>query len=408
MKSNAILKRIFSYFSLSILSSVVGVITIPYLTRVLNPEEYAYEGIMYSIIYILVPLLSLSANGLVAINKVNMTKEQYDKFKSNYISLGIILFTVIEILAIIMSLFFKSYSLIIIVAPIISICSFLSDINATELIQENRAKIYGILNIMINLLKLITSIIFISLINLSWHGRIMSLLFSELVFAAVRMVYFADKSYKFEFGINKNYLKEFFVYGLPILVSVGASWIINESGRFITLNYFTLKEVGYYSVATRIGALIVILNNSLVNAMCPIIYLHLKENTIKSRIKKYTLFYFLFLALSIILIFAVIFLAGDMILGAKYRDGKMIICIILVAFMFSGIYRISGLVLDYYKKNIIKTVLIYLSAAAYVGVAFGGIKSIGANAAGIAMVVSYIVLFIGSYCYAGKIIKNKE
>ncbi len=85
------IKSFLSYASFGVLSSAIGVLTIPYFTRVLTTEEFGLIGLFLGVLYFLVPLLCLSSEGLVGINKANLSSEKYQDFINQYISLVIVL-----------------------------------------------------------------------------------------------------------------------------------------------------------------------------------------------------------------------------------------------------------------------------------------------------------------------------
>jgi O-antigen/teichoic acid export membrane protein len=81
-----VLKSISYYTIISIVSAIITFISTIYLSKLLSPEEFAYIGIFATIIFILSPLMSFSSIGLVAINIIDYSKSEYQKFINNYIT----------------------------------------------------------------------------------------------------------------------------------------------------------------------------------------------------------------------------------------------------------------------------------------------------------------------------------
>lgn len=415
MIKNMIIKRrdiilsLISYFSFSVLSTIIGILNITYLTRTLLPDQYAYEGICYGIIYFVTPLISFSANGLIGINIINFTKEDYFSYKRSYLSFGIINFSIISLITLgIYFQMFRDQMLNCVFILLISFVSYISEINDTELIQSKKSITYGVVKTILNSLKLFLSYIFISLIKMDWEGRLTAILISELLFAAIRIFLLSDKDFKFYFQLSLKDIKRFVVYGLPVIISVGGGWIISESQRFIVLSKFSMTEVGYYTVAARIGILITIFNVALLNTIYPIIYSKLKQKIGYEFVFKITLIYFTVLLFIALVAIFILYYFGDIILGKQYTNGKIIIILMITGYIFSNLYKIPSLVLEYYKDNILRTVLVYISAFVGLAITYLGVSKIGVVSPALGMLCSFLILTLLYMKYAGKIMKREE
>ena len=75
------------YMVLSFMSVAVSYLTIRMLTHRLTPEQNAYEGLIYSIVYFLNPALSFSATGLFTIKKVQLCATEFVEYKKRYYGL---------------------------------------------------------------------------------------------------------------------------------------------------------------------------------------------------------------------------------------------------------------------------------------------------------------------------------
>jgi len=208
--------------------------------------------------------------------------------------------------------------------------------------------------------------------------------------------------------MKKEKIKEFILFGFPLLIGLGAGWLLNQSDRFIVLKFFTLKEVGIYTVAYSLGIIINLVNQAMVNSVVPHLYKSLKRKEGHKIVKKLNIFYS-------IIIFIVAFLIGvgakwyvPFLFGKEYISGIAIIFIISIAFGFNGIYRMTGMVIDFYKKNTLRTILIYISAICNVVVSIILIPFFGILSPAIGTLIAYMLLAFLSYYFGWKILIKEE
>jgi O-antigen/teichoic acid export membrane protein len=136
----------------------------------------------------------------------------------------------------------------------------LSSIHNTELFQYSQPTRFGLISTGTVLLGFMCTVLFISFFNLDWKSRIFALLISEFVFLFIRLYYLSSIGSSFRFTFDKVQFKYLLNYGAPLMLSVFAGWILNQSDRYFLLNYFSLKEVGLYAAAAGIASFIVMIN----------------------------------------------------------------------------------------------------------------------------------------------------
>jgi O-antigen/teichoic acid export membrane protein len=393
-------KKIASFFSFTIISAALGFFTIPYLTRVLLPEEYGIIGLFLSVMWILGPIISFSAIGLVAINKTCLDQEAYADYKKKYISFSFVVFLIVQTICLIMLFFTPQYLHLLIIAPLLAYIRFLNDFHSIELIQDGKAFAYGFLGLATTLMTLLLTVVFISLLGMGWKGRLLAFVLAEFLLLVLR--YKVISKYTLTFKLDRAHSNEFIQFGLPICFAVGAGWLINQSDRFIVLHFFSLAKVGIYTAAYSIGTLLDMVNTAVVNAISPGIFKELKSNRGLNFIKKYSMIYSTVVLVSATLISMIAITYDKELLGPKYEGSGSIIALITFAFAFSGIYRTLGLVIDFYKKNMLKTVLLYICALTNIIFSLTLIPVAGLLAPAIGTVTAYFVLTLLVRKYALK------
>ncbi len=213
---------------------------------------------------------------------------------------------------------------------------------------------------------------------------------------------------KFQFDFSRVAFKEYILFGLPLMIGLGGGWLLNQADRFIILNFFTLKDVGIYTVAYSIGAIVNRVNQATTNASIPILYNHLEKKEGNKIVKKLNIYY----SLTVMIISLIIGIGSywyvPLLFGKEYLDSPPIILFIALAFAFNGIYRVTGSVIAFYKQNVLQMKLVYTSAAVNIALSILLIPVFGILSPAIATMFAYILLAYLSYIYGWRILKKEE
>ncbi|MES2284306.1 MAG: oligosaccharide flippase family protein [Bacteroidota bacterium] len=386
-----------NYYVFTIINAAIGLYTISYLTKHLLPEDYGMIGIFISIQSFALPMMSFSAIGLQGIEIVNLNKDDYLIFRNSYISFALLSGIICLLGGGIFSLFSAEFSFVIMMALLMGFILTFSSIHNTELIQYSQPTQFGLISSATALLAFVLTIVFISYLDLDWKYRIFALLISEFIILIFRFYIFSSIGSRFKFHINKEQFKEIFYYGAPLMLTVLIGWILNQSDRYFLLRNYSLKEVGLYAAAASISSLITMINANMVKVIYPLIYKRLSVREGKGFTLKLTALYSVFI-LTVALMFCVgIYFFGKYFLGSKYLSALPIIYIMCFSQAFFGIYMTIGIVIDYFKKTKIKTILVAISAISVIFFSFLLIRIIGLLGPAVALLISFFILSILSF-----------
>lgn len=386
-----------NYYIFTIINAGISIFSISYLTKHILPEDYGMIGIYGSILFFLPSMMSFSANGLQAIEIVDLERDKYLNFRNSYISFVLISFAISFIVSVLFSLYFKEFGFVIIMATIMGFIQTLSSIHNTELFQYSQPTHFGLITTGTVLLGFMFTFLFISFFNLDWKSRIFALLISEFVFLVIRFYFLSSIGSSFKFIFDRVQFKYLLNYGAPLMLSVLAGWVLNQSDRYFLLNYFSLKEVGLYAAAAGIASFVVMINSNMIKVVYPLVYSKLSRREGKRFILKLTILYsILILIISISFCFGLYFF-GHLFLGEKYQSALPIIYIMCIAQAFFGIYTTTGLVIDYFKMTKLKTILVIFSAILVILTSFILIPITGIYGPAVATLISFLFLSILSF-----------
>jgi O-antigen/teichoic acid export membrane protein len=401
-----LIKRFSLYALTSLVCAVIGFFITIYLTRHLSPSDFGYIGIYGILIYVLNPLMTFNSSGLVSINIINYTKNEYRNFIDSFISLFIIIASILLVSVLIVGYVLPKYWVVIIASLIISFLTILLNIHYIELVQEKKVKVYSKMKLYFTITTSLLTLILVGLLKMAWEGRLLSIIFASFLVCLLmyKTTFSSLKNYSWNF--DKNQIKSILNFGYPLVIGIGAAWIITQADKYIVLKYFDLESLGYYSLAYIIGMKITILNTSMVNAISPQVFTALKNKIAKNILRKYSLLYNLFL---IIFTFcAIIFFKyfGIKIIGKTFSNSIPIIMLILIAGGFDGAYRVHGLVIEYFKETKLKTIIAYIIAGINILVSILLIPKYGILAPAIGTIIAFMLNYILTYIFALKILKR--
>lgn len=383
-------KKISSYTLISIVSSIIGFITTIYITRLLNPSEFAFIGIFAALAYFMTPIMSFNSVGLVGIKIIDDNKLEYEIFINTFISFILFNSLIVFVIAIFLSIFLYEYLMLLLLTYFASLTVVFITIHNTELIQKSHIKLFGFYKIFLVLLNLLFVWICIQQIQMSWEGRIIGIILSQIII--ILLMYFISfhsiKFYSFRFDWDSY--KEFYKYGFPLVIGLGAAWLITQLDKFIVLYFFDLENLGYYSLGYTLGMSFMIINQSMVNAVAPRIYNILKDRNGKEIIFKYSLYYNIAIVSFVSIAVIVFYLFGEFILGLKYINSLPIVLLVMVAAAFDGMYRIYGLIINYFKENKLTTKIDYSIVILNIIFSIGLIPFLGIMAPAVGTIISYI------------------
>ena len=100
-------------------------------------------------------------------------------------------------------------------------------------------------------------------------GFVKGTFWSGVLIIPIALLYI-HKSINYKFNLEK--LKTSLIFSLPVLPSLLSSWILNLSDRVIITKYFSLSDVGIYSLGYKLASLILFISAAFFMAYNPIFF----------------------------------------------------------------------------------------------------------------------------------------
>ncbi len=253
-----VLKDFFTYSFGSLILRAVSVFLVPFIMRILTPSDYGALALLTAFITIGTAIIGLGLRQMLSIEYFHHDAMGQKKFINELL----IIYTIIAIPVLLTAwqlkkqilayIFFDTVSNTALLAALVSIFLFFYAELLYQILQYNRlAKQLTLLQITIACLTMLITILTVWILKLGVAGVICAQAFGQLYAAAIGLNLYIRKSYSFHRNIPKALKKiiPYIQYGAPFIPGIICSWILASSDRWMLGYYYSVREVGIYSVA---------------------------------------------------------------------------------------------------------------------------------------------------------------
>ncbi|HZW37702.1 MAG TPA: oligosaccharide flippase family protein [Ignavibacteriaceae bacterium] len=379
---------------------------VPFYTNIFVPSDYGIITNYYAVIGILniVFLYGMDSAFLKFASSKEIGDEK-DNFSTPFVSImitsvflciGLILFK--EEIARFLGA--PDTSNFVIYMTLILLFDSLAMIPFIKLRLQRRAKVFSLFKILNIVLNVALNLIFI--LVLKWG--VVSVFIANLAASVFTLLLLFPSIYKnLRFSINKELLKRCLKFGIPYLPAGLGAMVIQVIDRPIMEHLTNLKTVGIYQANYKLGIFMMLFVNMFQFAWQPFFLQNAIEENAKEIFSK-VLTYFT-IAGSIILITLSLFISdlvqikifGRSIIGPAYWSGLNIVPVVLLGYMFNGIYIIFTAGIFIKEKSIYVPFIVGSAAILCIILNYALIPLMGIMGAAIATLAAYLAMALGFY-----------
>ncbi len=394
MRIPAGLRHILSYFSFSMATGALSFVAVIVLTRFISPQEYGRIGIFFSLLFVVTPMISLSADNLILVKKAELDPSAYERFKHSYITLVYMIFAAVQVGWLLLFPLGLLTDALFALVPLFGLIRFLAGVAAAEYVLEEKSVPFGLLNLATALTSLALTVALVSLFSETAEWRIVAMMASESLILFVR--YKGRMWLLTQVAVDREAFRRIAKFGVPLLLSVAAAWALNEADKIIVAKLIDVATAGLYTAACAVGSVMIVFNQSVVNALAPRIYRELRAapGRLMAVARRYVAA-FLLLSMSFGGVFALMYgVASEYVLPEKYADARTIVFVIILAAMANSIYRPLGLITDFFEMSVARSLGLFYGGALTIVVAVVGVTHFGVLWAAIAVGAGHVALSI--------------
>lgn len=361
------------YLSTTVASALLGLVSAILMTHLLTPNQYGRIGVVLSVLFIAVPMVSLAAEGLIAVNRSTLDIKQYERFRRTIMGVGLVIFMLLQTVGFALWVANILQEALLLVVPAFALIRLTTTMATTEYIVEEKAVTYSALILLNSLTALVLTYVFMSWVSASADARLAALMAAELVILLIR--YRGRMTLLFQPIFEPKYLREIFRFGLPSLFSLFGAWALNESDKVVVAYFAGLEIAGVYSAASALAIVMASFNQALSNALFPGLFKRLLSQS--EHIQRLVIEYVIKFS-AINLVFALFLMGGfglvkDILLPSKYAAAAPYFYSLTVANLAVAIFRPLSLVTEFFKMAIPRACAITVGGTSTIACAAAGL-----------------------------------
>ncbi|SDL00476.1 lipopolysaccharide biosynthesis protein [Halanaerobium congolense] len=402
MKNKSLLKSFFNFSIGNWLGAIVGIISTPILTRILSPDQLGKASMFTLAINILLLFVLFGTDQAFVRFFYEEEENNRNKLLFNILKIPIFIFLITSIIIFFMKdrisifLFGEVNQFLIITLIITLFFNVLKRYGLLVIRMKQQGLTYSMLNFLFKIISLGLLILFAYLLGEQFEIRVYSQSIAIIIITFIS-IFISRKAWKFtdfkDIKLN-NSLKDIFHYSYPLMFTALITWLFQSFDKLAIKEWSTYNQLGLYSAAFKIVAILNIVKASFTNFWVPTSLEKYEDDSNNAN----------FFSNMYQLIFLVMFFVGlgtiafkDLIvnlLGSEYRTASMIMPFLVFMPIMYTISETTVIGINFKKKP--KYHILIASVACVVNIIgnYFLVPELGAKGAAISTGFSYIVFFI--------------
>lgn len=390
-----LLKKLFSFSVGSLSAAIIGVISVPILTRIIEPSEYGIATIFLTIGSL------LSAIAIFGLDQA-FIRFFYEKNKINLFKKTLFIAIIISFLLTVILFVFNqsiskyiyssgSYALLLTLYIFIFVVYRFSNLILRMLQFGYR---YSLIQAMQKILEFLFILTFALVFSPNHYSILLGTMITMIALTALSLL--MSKSFWMESQINKSriHYKKLLLYSYPLMISTLMALLFQSIDKFV-LNYWgSSEELGIYSAGFKLIAVLNILQSSFAIFWAPVSLEHFNKNpdnrNLYSNVAKTMTLTMLSVAIIIILLKDVLVL----FLGIEYQSASALVpALVLMPIMYTmSETTVQGI--NFSMKTHLHIIVSSISLIINVVLSFTLIPIFGMEGAALSIGISYISFYL--------------
>ena len=396
-----------NYFFADVATKATTVISIPIFTRLLTQEDYGIVAVFQAYIGIFLVILSLNAHTAVT-RYYFENKDDFKGFVGTTLSFVGLMFGFFAPFFII---FYRQIGEITQLTGILPIylmigCLFsvVAEIYVHILIPQKKSKEVALIRIAKGYTYVLISIVFVYFLEENKYlGRIWASLLVGFIFS----IYFLLKMRSFlKPHLKRSHLKYTAQYSFPLIPYTLSSLILAQFDRIMINSTLDAASAGLYSLGYNIGMLLLMVISATRTALVPDFYKFL-DNKEYDRLNILVKRVFSVVILAALGLFLFAGEVGIILADEKFHPGLRVVPIVVIGYVFFGMYSIYSGYIFYEKKTSYLSVVVFPAGILNIALNALFIPRYGYIAAAYTTVVSYFVMFLLAWITVTRISDQK-
>ncbi|WP_240377979.1 lipopolysaccharide biosynthesis protein [Bacillus piscicola] len=400
--NDTLLKKFLKFSYGSWVGLVIGLITTMLTTRLLAPEAFGKASLFELFLRVGMILTIFGADQ--AFVRFFYEEKPDKRGALFYNSLRIPIVTTF-LMVFLVILFYKPITVFLIgeeslqMAIILSfgvICQLLLRFGQLVIRMQQKGNLYSLLQAFQKVFNLLLIVFFFYLIGAKYEvlifSNVITLLLLVIIAAFLGKEFWSIKNVKIK--DSKHSKRDIIKFGLPFVLSIFISWLFDAFDKIAIRQWSTHDELGLYSAAARLVALVMVLKTTFATYWTPIAYEKFENNPEDKEFFRniaIIVSFFMFLV-------AIISIGGKdfiiILLGSDYKEAANIMPFLVFMPVLYTLSLTTMMGINFYKKTKWHIFIAGISCCVNIFANWFLVPNYGAMGASIATAFSYIIFFI--------------
>lgn len=397
MLKNNLIKKFLSFSIGGYVNALIGLLTVPIITRILSPEQYGIASLISIIVEMLVVFCSLALDQSFVRFFYEVEEEERGKLLQDclYYPVFITIFSSLIIFIfrnqISMFILGKKEKVIWIIIVFSIVALIIKSFAFLVVRMQQKGGLYSFFYILIKVVEFSFILLFFKIYGNDYKVIVLATLFSTLI-TSLLMIVVERKIWKLG-GKRKIEKKELLNFSAPLVLTLALTWVFGSSDKITIKIFSNLKELGLYSGAFRIVSVISVIQTGFTSFWTPFIYERYSKNpddlVFYKKANDYLSLIFFLIGFSILATRNIIII----LLGEKYYNSLFIVPMLIFVPIMYLISETTMMGIGFKKKS---KYFLYISIIVAIFNIIGNILLVpkyGAKGAAISTGISYIIFF---------------
>ncbi len=399
MSGKKLSKSIIIYGLSNGIKSLVPFVMIPILTSYISPEGVGLLSLLETSILFITPFILLNIEAGVGVEYFNLKKPDLAQYLSNGLLISFVSFCIISLLFLflggwISELLGAPQSLVLLL-PIFVLLRLVPTLVLVIFQAQQKSVSYLFFSLFQTIFDFALSALFIMVLSRGYIGRLEGIYLSFFITTLMGLIVLYKIGY-YNFDISKKVISKILRFGTPLIPHAIGGTIIAMSDRYFIAIFEGNAEVGYYTVAYQIGALMLLFSRSVNQAWSPMLYSLLTKKDYAS-VEKFTgILFVVFLVVG-----AGIYLLQDFIFGLfvapSFLPAKQYITLLLLGFVFQSLYFLFTNFIFYSKRTGVLATITFSGAVLNLVLNFILIKRMGVIGVAYSTAITWFLFMIATF-----------
>ncbi|MDF1877895.1 oligosaccharide flippase family protein [Sulfurimonas sp. SAG-AH-194-L11] len=401
-------KNIFIYGGVNALKSLVPLLMLPILTKHLTLADYGVLSIVETSILFITPFVLLNIHAAINIEYFKLEQVELKKYITNAFMLSLIAFLMLIVTASIFGEYFASLlgieSSLVVLMVVFAMLRVVSSVLLGVYQSRQEPIKFALFTLSQTLFDFVLSYVFVVIYKYGYIGRLEGMYSIYGIFSLFGLYILMKMDYLGK--ITFKYTKDILHFGLPLIPHAVSGTIMAMSDRYFISYFEGNEQVGLYTVAYQISALMLLVSMSVNQAWSPMLFRLLKNKNIV-HVKKITLLLFvlfIFTAVSIYFLQNILF---SIFVNENFYSAKEYFGWLLLGFVFQSLYFLVTNLLFFEKKTKFLATLTITAALINIMLNYLLIQEFGTIGVAYATAITWFLFLVVVFLLTIKIIKVK-